>query len=111
MEKSKAVAGEVRSSLERLKADEVELIQDDALNWLASCSKQSLDIVFIDPPFGLGLQIRAFELLVAGDCVRDGGMVYVETARDTPVNVPGTGWEVAKESVMGEVRIRLLKKV
>ena len=79
--------------------------------WLAQCESETLDIVFIDPPFGSGLEIRALELLAAGNCVRKGGFVYLETARDEPVGMPGPGWEMVKESVMGEVRFRLLKKV
>jgi 16S rRNA (guanine966-N2)-methyltransferase len=111
VEKSKAVAGEIQSSLKRLEADQVELIHQDAVNWLARCGPLSLDIVFIDPPFGQGLEARAFDLLVEGNCLRDGGMVYIETARDAAVSIPGPGWEIAKELVMGEVRIHLLKKV
>ena len=111
VEKSKPAVDDIRESLARLKADKVELIQADALSWLANCGPQTLDIVFIDPPFGMGLEARALEVLAAGNCMRDGGLVYVETARDAPPPTPGSGWDVIKESVMGEVRIRLLKKV
>jgi hypothetical protein len=43
--------------------------------------------------------------------VREGGFVYLESARDAPVEMPWPAWEVVKETVMGEVRIRLLKKI
>jgi 16S rRNA (guanine966-N2)-methyltransferase len=110
LEKSKAAVDDLRESLLRLKADQIELIRGDAIDWLSQCGPETLDIVFIDPPFGTGLENRALELLTSGDCVRQGGLVYLETARDEPVGLPGPGWETVKESVMGEVRYRLLKK-
>jgi 16S rRNA (guanine966-N2)-methyltransferase len=111
LEKSKPAADEIRESLTRLKAQQVELIQGDALAWLAQCEPHSLDIVFIDPPFGAGLETRALELLTGRHCVREGGFVYVETALDSPGLAPGPDWEIAREQVMGDVRMRLLKKI
>jgi 16S rRNA (guanine966-N2)-methyltransferase len=111
VEKSNAAADDIRQSLSKLKADHVDVFEGDALAWLAQCEPHSLDIVFVDPPFGTGLETRTLELLTAGNCVREGGFVYLETARDAPVDVPGAAWEVAREAVMGEVRVRLLKKI
>lgn len=111
VEKSKQVAQDLRTSLKRLNAERVEVIETDAINWLALCKAQSMDIVFIDPPFGTGLEVRSLELLTAGDCVSPGGFAYVETAREAPANVPIPGWEIVKEKTLGEVRMQLLKKV
>ena len=111
VEKSRQAAAEIRESLGRLNADCVELIETDAIAWLTSIGPQSRDIVFIDPPFGTGLEIRAMELLTEGGCVRNEGFAYIETSRNTPVNVPGPGWIIFKEKVMGEVRMQLLKKI
>jgi 16S rRNA (guanine966-N2)-methyltransferase len=111
LEKSKPAADEIRESLTRLKAEQVELIQGDAIAWLAQCEPQSLDIVFIDPPFGAGLETRALELLVGRHCMREGGFVYLETAHDSPALAPGPDWEILREQVRGDVRMRLLKKI
>ena len=111
VEKSKQVAQDLRTSLKRLNAERVEVIETDAINWLALCKPQSMDIVFIDPPFGTGLEVRSLELLTAGDCVSRGGFAYVETAREAPAIVPIPGWEIVKEKALGEVRMQLLKKV
>jgi len=110
LEKSRPAAAEIRESLARLKADQVELIEGDAIAWLAQCEPGSLDIVFMDPPFGEGLETRALELLTARNSVRKGGFVYLETALDAPAPAPGPDWEIAREQVMGDVRMRLLKK-
>jgi len=91
--------------------DGIELAETDALKWLQQCEPDSLDVVFIDPPFGSRLQSRAMALLVEGQLVRGGGLVYIETARSTPPVHPGLGWEIIKEKTLGEVRMVLLRKL
>lgn len=110
VEKSRLAVADIQASLQRLQADRVELVHADALVWLAGCKPQSVDIAFIDPPFGSGLETRALHLLSEGNCMREGGLVYIEIARQAAAEPPGRGWEVAKESVLGEVRMQLLKK-
>lgn len=92
-------------------AARVRLEQTDALLWLATRAPRSLDLVFIDPPFDSGLDTRALELLARRDLLRPGGVVYVESARSAPPPQPGPGWEPARERVLGEVRMVLLKKL
>ena len=111
VEKSRQAAAQIRESLERLGAEHVALLETDAIGWLDSCTPQSLDIVFVDPPFGSGLEQRALELLTAGDCVSNGGLVYVETAKDAGAITPGPGWEISREKCLGDVQMLLLKKI
>jgi 16S rRNA (guanine966-N2)-methyltransferase len=89
----------------------VRLEQTDALLWLATRLPRSLDIVFIDPPFDSGLETRALELLARRDLLRPNGVVYVESARSAPPPHPGPGWELARDKVLGEVRLVLLKSL
>jgi 16S rRNA (guanine966-N2)-methyltransferase len=110
VEKSALAAAALRETIGRLEAKTVRVIEGDALDWLAFCEAQSLDIVFIDPPFGTGMETRALELLAAKDCVRQGGFVYIESSRETPSRLPGPGWEIVKEKAIGEVRLQLLQK-
>lgn len=111
IEKSRRAATQIRENLVRLGAEQVELLEADAIDWLSGCDAQSLDIVFVDPPFGSGLEQRALELLTAGDCVRSGGLVYVETAKNTGAITPGPGWEISREKCLGDVQMLLLKKI
>ncbi len=110
VEKLRAAVNDLRAVLLALKADQVAVIESDALQWLGSCPPQSVDIAFIDPPFGLHLETRALELIRDGDCIRPGGYIYIETSRDASVPAPGEGWETAREKTMGDVRLLLLKK-
>ena len=89
----------------------VHVVEADALKWLQACEPGSLDIVFIDPPFGSRLETQAMTLLVDRQLVSTGGLVYIETARNTPPFHPGLGWEIVKEQTLGEVRMLLLQKI
>jgi len=111
VEKLAPAAAAIRENVEMLDAVNVELIEADAISWLQSREPRSMDIVFIDPPFGTGLEVRSFEIIRSGDCVNTGGLVYVETARVAPLINPGADWEMAREKTLGEVRMQLLKKI
>ena len=111
IEKSRVAASVLRESLQKLDAHQVRIVQADAIEWLAGCDPRSLDIVFIDPPFSSGLHSRAIELLTEGDCVKKGGLVYLETPRELPAPAPPPGWEISREKLLGEVRMQLLKKI
>jgi 16S rRNA (guanine966-N2)-methyltransferase len=89
----------------------VHLEEGDALRWLGQREPHSLDVVFVDPPFGSRLETQALDLISQRDLVRPGGLVYVETARNAPPLHPGLGWDLAKEKVLGEVRMVLLRKM
>ena len=89
----------------------LRLEERDAIEWLQGRQPGSLDMVFIDPPFGSGLDVRALTALDSGGLVRRGGMVYVETARNAPPVHHGPGWEIVRDKTLGEVRMLLLKKI
>ena len=111
VEKLRVAARDLRDILLVLKADQVTVVEADALHWLHSRPAQSLDIAFVDPPFGLHLETRALELIRNRDCIRTGGFVYFETARKATAIVPGPGWETVREKTVGDVRLLLLKKI
>jgi len=105
----------LRAALVQLQGPEpragLRLEARDAIEWLQGRQPGSLDIVFVDPPFGSGLAGRALAALDSGGLVRRGGLVYVETARNSPSVHPGLGWEIARDKTLGEVRMLLLRKI
>lgn len=110
VEKSRQATREIRETLRRLNAEQVSVIDGDAITWLDQCGPQSIDIVFIDPPFGKGLEVLVLERLATGDGLRNESLVYLETARDAPLLAAESGWEIIKEKLLGDVRMQLLKK-
>ena len=115
VEKTPLAVQTLRAVLVKLQApgpkEGLGLVEADALQWLQTRAPQSLDIVFIDPPFGSRLEAQALTLIDSGDLVRPGGFVYIESARNAPPLHPGLGWEIARDKTLGEVRMLLLKKV
>ena len=115
VEKSPLAAQALRAALVKLQAPgptaRLYLEEADAQQWLQAREPGSLDIVFIDPPFGSRLESQALTILDSNDLVRPGGLVYIETARNAPPVRPGLGWEIARDKTLGEVRMLLLKKV
>lgn len=114
IEKDPRAARALAQSVEQLSSDpgraEVRVLNTDALRWLKSCGRGSLDIVFVDPPFGSGLEARALELLKRGECLSEGALVYLETSRQCAQTPLPAGWIRDREKQLGEVRMQLLKK-
>ncbi|MFY9458652.1 MAG: 16S rRNA (guanine(966)-N(2))-methyltransferase RsmD [Aquabacterium commune] len=85
LERDAALVASLRTLVQRLKASQVQVVQADALAWMArsggvnltaAATAQPFDLVFLDPPFDEALFQPA--LAVAVRCVAPGGWVYVE---------------------------------
>jgi len=110
IESSRAAVNAINESVQKLDSERVQVVQGDALKWLEHCEPQSIDIVFIDPPFSSGLESSTIELLTTRDCVKQGGLAYIETARESVPPTLQPGWEINREKLLGDVRMQLLKK-
>ena len=110
IESSRAAVNAINESVQKLDSERVQVVQGDALKWLERCEPQSIDIVFIDPPFSSGLESSTIELLTTRDCVKQGGLAYIETARESVPPTLQPGWEINREKLLGDVRMQLLKK-
>ena len=67
------------------------------------------DIVFVDPPFSLGLAENTCTLLARANLVRDQGLVYLETDAATPLPTLPGNWTVHRDKVAGDVAYRLFR--
>lgn len=110
VERSRAAAQALRESASLLKAKNVSVEEGDAIRWLAGQPSNSLDLVFIDPPFDSQLAVEALDALQENACLAAGGLVYLESARGG-LATPGAAWAVVREKVIGEVRMQLLEQV
>jgi len=111
VEQSKLAVTAMRSSVELLQAQQVSVIQADALAWLAAQSAaNSFDIAFVDPPFGSDLASAALSLLEGENRVRPGGLVYVESARSENGMATGPCWDLVREKLIGEVRMQMFAR-
>lgn len=55
VEKSRQAASAIRASIDLLHAEQVSVVTADAISWLESQPKASIDIAFVDPPFAASL--------------------------------------------------------
>lgn len=98
----------LRALRQRLGARAVEVLQSDGLSAVPGLAPGSFDVIFLDPPFALGILARALEavrpLLAAG------GLIYVESAAppDT-AQWAGLGLEPARSGRAGVVYFHLLR--
>lgn len=115
IEKARAAARALGENVATLQASDrrgrIEVVHGDALDWLVTCAPGSLDVVFLDPPFGSGLDEAALGLLRRGGALAVGGLVYLESARQERSAEAVEGWETLRDKTLGEVRMRLLKKI
>ena len=78
LERDAALAASLRAVVQRLKASQVQVVQADALGWMARMAGAAppFDLVFLDPPFDEALFQPALQ--AAMGCVALGGWVYLE---------------------------------
>ncbi len=85
VEQAPAAVAALRAAVARLDAA-AEVVQADALAWLAQPPRQQFDLVFLDPPFTLAAWPRVWPLLAAH--LTETAWVYVESPRAAPALAP-----------------------
>ena len=96
-------------SIEQLQAIQVSLQSGGAMSMIEDIKPDSLDIVFVDPPFDSNLAGVVLERLANIGCVRNGGFVYVESPANSVISPP-QGWRTWRDQQLGEVRMQLFRR-
>jgi 16S rRNA (guanine966-N2)-methyltransferase len=104
VEKSAKVLHALRETARALGAVNVRLVHGDALEFLRDPGAR-FDVVFVDPPYRLGLAEKALALLP--HALANQGRVYVEN--DAPIAVP-PGWTKLRQDRAGQVHYHLLRR-
>ena len=107
VEKHVKVHQALQASMQTLQADNVTLIQQDALKWLQH-REDPFDVVFLDPPFQLVAHDKLCALLDQYGWVRAGGLVYLEYPAQQQVTLP-EHWQIHKHKQAGNVHYVLAK--
>jgi 16S rRNA (guanine966-N2)-methyltransferase len=102
VEKDAAALAALRENARKLSADNLTVVRGDALEF-ARRARSRFDVVFVDPPYRLGLQAAALAL-VRGLLV-EGARVYAES--DAVLQLP-QGWAILKRARAGKVYFHLL---
>ena len=101
VERDRDVAKALRESALSLGAESVEIIEDDALRFVAR-TVERFDVAFVDPPFESDLAHRIMERLP--ERLNAGARVYVESAALLMLAAP---WKALRADRAGAVRYAL----
>ncbi len=102
----------IRSNVERLRAEQmakiIPLHYEKAIKRLSG--DDVFDLVFLDPPYALGVLQMALSSLVEHQLLSDGATVVAEMDRSTPIPVIAS-LELVKSNEYGATRICIYKKL
>ena len=99
----------LQASVQKLAAKQIELVAMDALKFAASdvvLKFGQFDVIFLDPPFRLRLELLTKLLPLLAPHLAEGGLVYTES--ENPFD-PGLGWLAWRRGRAGKVHYQLLK--
>lgn len=105
VEQSRHVLDALRASVASLQAETVVLRPRDGVKFLLE-NTQRFDVVFVDPPYGAGLQATVLSALPPH--LNPDARVYVE--HDGSLQLPA-GWVVWREGRAGKAHFCLLKRI
>nr|WP_057830100.1 16S rRNA (guanine(966)-N(2))-methyltransferase RsmD [Colwellia sp. TT2012] len=109
VELNKAAAKQLQANKELLKADNVMVINRDALAFLklgkTASSHKPFDLVFLDPPFRKQLVEQAAALLNQYGLAEQ-ALIYVEMEVESKQLMP-ENWQLLKEKIAGQVVYQL----
>ncbi len=105
IELNKAAAQQLKDNRALLKADNVDVLSTNAINFLQQ-NQQAYSLVFIDPPFRKGLAQQAADA-ISPQGLTENALIYVEMENDNNNQVMPSHWQLLKEKVAGQVIYRL----
>ena len=106
VERDPGLAEALRGHVARFKLGAAQVVQADALAWLAGPPSARFDLVFMDPPFDGTLWEPAAQRLVPW--LAPGAWIYVETPARMQASWPA-GWRLHREGQTREVRFTLFQ--
>ena len=103
VESSPRVYSALQVNLQKLRADQIELLMIDALEFIIS-DQRLFDMIFLDPPYQLGLLPKVLNLLPTH--LTQDGLIYLEAGNSFE---PNEDWSVWRGGQAGRVHYQLLK--
>lgn len=114
VEKNPKAMACVRENLSHTRLSErAETMQTDALIALSRLSeRESFDYIYLDPPYGKGLERRVLEHLADTSLLAEDGVIIIEAALDTAFDyVKGLGYSLIKTKIYKTNKHVFLEKI
>ena len=103
----------LKENLHALKAQNGEVIEQDAIRWLENQPEdlaERFDLVFLDPPFRKDLIRLAAELLESRNLLAPGALIYVEAEKELGMPELPENWQLHREKSAGQISYRLFQR-
>ena len=111
VDNSAAATAAIRRNLALLGAQGAQVICEDSLGWLQQQSPQPrFGLVFLDPPFAADLLARSAAALEVSGLLREGALIYVESAQPLTTLALPQSWRVLKAKQAGNVHFGLYQR-
>ncbi len=107
LDESKKAVELVRENLRRC-GFRAEVLRADSLEYLRSCGQ--FDVIFLDPPYGQGLEGKAMNLIREFDILSKGGIMCVETRRETMLPPVGPDYGSTREYRYGKIKLTVVAR-
>jgi 16S rRNA (guanine966-N2)-methyltransferase len=110
VERNSAATTAIRAALAMLDAGNAQVLQADALRYLDTAAAQPVDIVFVDPPFGVDIIDDCCRLLEQRNWLKPGALVYIEQDKDKPAPSLPDNWIIHRQAQAGQVAYCLARR-
>lgn len=80
-----------------------------ALAWIESAPVHSVDVLFLDPPFGHDWLDQILPRIEQADILAPGAFIYIENGQAEAEGELPASWQLLREKTAGQVRFRLLR--
>ncbi|MDC9582289.1 16S rRNA (guanine(966)-N(2))-methyltransferase [Xenorhabdus sp. PR6a] len=100
------VAKQLSANLAMLNAENANVIQGNALQYLNGVGTP-FDVVFLDPPFRQGMLAETIHLLETHGWLAEESWIYVEAEAESAATEVPPNWQLHREKIAGQVAYRL----
>jgi 16S rRNA (guanine966-N2)-methyltransferase len=97
----------LRHQIIRLAAENVQILNVDALSWLRTNTPSAFNVIFLDPPFRQGLIEASLDELRRG-WLKQNAWVYLETEKLPILHLESNGWIVRRQGKTRQIEFALL---
>ena len=108
VEKNNRIASQLKVTADELRFSNCQIINQSAENYLTQ-TKNTYHIIFIDPPFSLGLVDDLTEKALAH--VNVSGYIYREVPITEDLIKLPENWQLYRNKTLGQVKIELWKRI
>lgn len=108
LDESKQAVDIIKENVEKCGFSNGKILRTDSQGYLRSGEK--FDLIFIDPPYGKGMEQKAVDLIQEFDILSPGGIMTIETRRENPPIKLSEGYGTAREYSYGKIKLTVVTR-